>query len=274
LLQLNEVTVIKSSLVVVPGIVLAILGLIDDKNNLSASIRFVIQFITSCIISLILIQGEYGAKVTEIPIIDFAITIFWIVGITNAFNFLDNLDGGAAGITTIASAAIFALALVGDQHLIAILSLTICSGSLGFLYWNRNPASIYLGDSGALFIGLILSILLLQFEPSTSEKLSSIAIPILIMAIPIIDTSVVVISRCQRGVSPFQGGRDHLSHRIISQGCSRKQAAFLIWSLGAIFALLGIVVDQIKPSSGNVVSGVGIVAIFFAIVFFLRLPSL
>jgi UDP-GlcNAc:undecaprenyl-phosphate/decaprenyl-phosphate GlcNAc-1-phosphate transferase len=274
LLQLSKVTMMQGILVVVPGLILAIIGLIDDKNNLSAAIRLVIQLIMSILISLILIQGEYAARITEISMINILISIFWIVGITNAFNFLDNLDGAAAGITVISSAAIFALSLMGDQYLIATFSLTICAGSLGFLFWNLNPARIYLGDSGALFIGLILSVLLLQLEPSTAEKLSSIAIPVLVMAIPIIDTCVVVFSRFLRGVSIFQGGRDHLSHRIIALGFNRKQAALFIWTIGAFYAFLAVAIDYFSFAHEDALSMVGLISIFVTTIIFLRQPHL
>jgi UDP-GlcNAc:undecaprenyl-phosphate GlcNAc-1-phosphate transferase len=266
-------TIVKGSILIIPGLFLATVGLIDDKKNLSASSRLAIQVIVSSLISFILIQGSFGVKLSKSPTLDFIVSLIWIVGITNAFNFLDNLDGGASGVTTISSAMIFALSLLGSQYLIASFSLTICAASLGFLYWNRNPASIYLGDSGALFIGLILSVLLLQFEPSTSNKVSSIAIPLLLMAIPIIDTSVVVISRFTRGVSIFQGGRDHLSHRILSLGFSRRQAAYFIWTLGVFFAVIAAVIDQANFVSEVSLSIVGLITLFITIVIFLRIPQ-
>ena len=271
--KLETETVIKGSLLIIPGIFLAAVGLIDDKKNLSASSRLAIQLIVSSLISLILIQGNYGVRLSESQFLDFLVSMIWIVGITNAFNFLDNLDGGASGISVITSATIFALSLLGNQYLIASFSLSICAASLGFLYWNRNPASIYLGDSGALFIGLMLSVLLLQFEPATSNKFSSIAIPALLMAIPIIDTSVAVISRLTRGVSIFQGGRDHLSHRFLSLGFSRRQTAFLIWTLGAFFAVIAAVIEQTNFSFEGTLSMVGLITVFITAVIFLRIPQ-
>jgi UDP-GlcNAc:undecaprenyl-phosphate GlcNAc-1-phosphate transferase len=131
-----------------------------------------------------------------------------------------------------------------------------------------------LGDSGALFIGLILSVLLLQIEPSTTEELSSIAVPVLIMAIPIIDTSLVVISRFQRGVSIFQGGRDHLSHRILALGFTRRQTAYLIWTLGLFFTIIAIAIVQFNIFSEVTLSIVGLIAIVIATLIFLRLPQL
>jgi UDP-GlcNAc:undecaprenyl-phosphate GlcNAc-1-phosphate transferase len=273
-LKLDSSTIIKGSLLVIPGFFLAIVGLIDDKKNLSASSRFVIQLIVSSLISVVLIQGKYGVRITEYPTVNILISILWIVGITNAFNFLDNLDGGASGIAAISSASIFALSLLGNQYLVASLSLTICAATLGFLFWNRNPASIYLGDSGALFIGLMLSVLLLQFEPSANERLSSISIPIMIMAVPIIDTTVAVISRIHRGVSIFQGGRDHLSHRILGLGLNKRQTAICIWALGAFFAFVGAFIDRIHFLNADFFSIVGLFCLLLVTLIFLRMPQI
>jgi UDP-GlcNAc:undecaprenyl-phosphate/decaprenyl-phosphate GlcNAc-1-phosphate transferase len=272
-LKLDNSTIIKGCLLIIPGLILAIVGLIDDKKNLSASSRFVIQLFVSSLISLVLTQVQYGVRISEYQTINFLISILWIVGITNAFNFVDNLDGGASGIAVISSASIFLLSLVGNQYLIASFSLTICAATLGFLFWNRNPATIYLGDSGALFIGLILSVLLLQFEPSATSKLGSISIPIMIMAVPIIDTSVAVISRFQRSKSIFQGGRDHLSHRILGLGLNKRQTAICIWTLGAFFALLGTLIDQLDIVNEELMSVVGLVGLLLVTIIFLRLPQ-
>jgi UDP-GlcNAc:undecaprenyl-phosphate GlcNAc-1-phosphate transferase len=273
-LELDSSTILKGSLLVIPGLILAIVGLIDDKKNLSTSSRLVIQLMVSILISLVLIQGQYGVRISGYPVINIFISILWIVGITNAFNFLDNLDGGASGIATISSASIFILSLAGNQYLIASFSLTICAATIGFLFWNRNPASIYLGDSGALFIGLMLSVLLLQFEPSATDMLSSISIPVMIMAVPIIDTSVAVISRFQRGVSIFQGGRDHLSHRILGLGLNRRQTAICIWTIGAFFALVGTFIDQFDSLKEDFVSIVGLTCLLLVTIIFLRLPKI
>lgn len=263
----------RAILLVIPGLTLSVVGLVDDMKNVSALPRFIIQSSVATVISLLLIESDYSVSITPNNYFNFLLSILWIVGITNAMNFIDNLDGGAAGITLISSFTIFLLAIHGNQQLIAAFSLTISGASFGFLYWNRNPASIYLGDSGALFIGLLLSVLLLQFEPTASSRVSSAAIPILVLAIPIIDTAVVVISRLLRGVSIFQGGRDHLSHRLIASGRSRKEAAVILWSLSGIFSLLSIV-SELMEYGRDLMSVSGLVLMVSLVFLFLRKPHL
>jgi UDP-GlcNAc:undecaprenyl-phosphate GlcNAc-1-phosphate transferase len=263
----------RAILVVIPGLILSVVGLVDDMNNVSALSRFIIQSSVATVISLLLIESDYSVSITSNDYFNFLISILWIVGITNAMNFIDNLDGGAAGITLISSFTIFLLAIHGNQHLIAAFSLTISGASLGFLYWNRNPASIYLGDSGALFIGLMLSVLLLQFEPTTSSLLSAVTIPIFVLAIPIIDTTVVVISRLLRGVSIFQGGRDHLSHRLIASGRSRKEAAVILWFLSSLFCFIAIM-SQLMEYLKDIFSVCGLLLMLSLVLLFLRRPNL
>jgi len=263
----------RAILIIIPSLILSVVGLVDDIKNISALPRFIIQSSVATVISLLLIKSNYAVSITPNDYFNFLISILWIVGITNAMNFIDNLDGGAAGIAFISSSTIFVLAMHGNQPLIASFSLTISGATLGFLYWNRNPASIYLGDSGALFIGLLLSVLLLQFEPKSSSLLGSVTLPIFVLAIPIIDTTVVVMSRLFRGVSIFQGGRDHLSHRLIASGRSRKEAAITLWSLSSFFSLLSIV-SECTGYGTDLISIFGLVLMASLVFFFLRKPHL
>jgi UDP-GlcNAc:undecaprenyl-phosphate GlcNAc-1-phosphate transferase len=261
----------RAILVVIPALILSVVGLVDDIQNISPLPRFVVQSSVAIVTSLLLIESDYSISITSNNFLNFVISIFWIVGITNAMNFIDNLDGGAAGITLISSLAIFALSIQGNQQMIAAFALTISGASLGFLYWNRNPASIYLGDCGALFIGLILSVLLLQFEPSTSSLISSIAIPIMVLAIPIIDTTVVVTSRITRGVSVFKSGRDHLSHRLVASGMSRREAAIMLWSLSVTFSLFSLL-SEFTEQFNNVFPVSGLLLMLALVFWFLRRP--
>jgi UDP-GlcNAc:undecaprenyl-phosphate GlcNAc-1-phosphate transferase len=128
--------------------------------------------------------------------------------------------------------------------LIGALSLVLAGATLGFLIWNRSPARIYMGDAGALFLGVLIATLTIRLNPDTKSISASFATPILLLAVPILDTTVAVISRLRRKVSPFQGGKDHLSHRLIRTGISRKFTAVLLWALSAFFALLAIILNQ------------------------------
>jgi UDP-GlcNAc:undecaprenyl-phosphate GlcNAc-1-phosphate transferase len=171
----------------------------------------------------------------------------------------------------VASLTLFLLGLLGGQYLLSSISLALAGAGLGFLWWNRNPARIYLGDSGALFIGFILAISLLQFEPNVESQVASALIPVLILALPIIDTSVAVMSRILRGVSIFQGGRDHLSHRLISLGFSRKKAAYSLWSLSALLSSLTFLISNVSKDAASGISLLGLLFMAFLVVWFLRI---
>jgi UDP-GlcNAc:undecaprenyl-phosphate GlcNAc-1-phosphate transferase len=136
------------------------------------------------------------------------------------------------------------LALNGDQYLIAALSIVTAGATLGFLVWNKSPAKIYMGDAGALFLGVLLATLTVRFEPTSRTQIGSYLTPFFLLAIPILDTSVAVFSRLRRLASPFQGGQDHLSHRLIRFGLSRKQSAFVLWALCGLFASIAILLSK------------------------------
>jgi UDP-GlcNAc:undecaprenyl-phosphate GlcNAc-1-phosphate transferase len=174
---------------------------------------------------------------------DFFITIFWIVGLTNALNFFDNIDGGASGTAAISAFFLFVLALQGSQFSIAALSLVLAGGTLGFLIWNRPPARIYMGDAGALFLGLLIASLSVRFDPNPINQIASLSVLFCLVAIPILDTSVAVTSRVRRGISPFQGGKDHLSHRMIRAGFSKRSAVLTLWLLQTFMCFIALAIS-------------------------------
>ena len=228
-----------------PALTLGIIGLWDDLKNLSPLPRFIAQSVAGVFTASILIITDNVGNPTGSDIFDSLITVVWVVGICNSINFFDNLDGGAAGTVAISSIALAYLALSGDQILIAALSTVTAGATLGFLVWNKSPAKIYMGDAGALFLGVLLATLTARFEPDTQSQISSYLIPVFLIAIPILDTTVAVLSRVRRNLSPFQGGQDHLSHRLIRVGLSRKSAAFSLWSLSAFYASVAIIISQV-----------------------------
>jgi UDP-GlcNAc:undecaprenyl-phosphate GlcNAc-1-phosphate transferase len=234
-----------------PALLLGLIGLWDDIRNLPPLPRFIAQTFTGVFTASILIITDNIGNPTGSSIFDSIITVVWIVGICNSINFFDNLDGGAAGTVAISSIALAYLALSGDQYLIAALSVVTAGSTLGFLVWNKSPAKIYMGDAGALFLGVLLATLTVRFEPAAQTQIGSFLIPILLLAIPILDTTVAVLSRIRRHISPFQGGQDHLSHRLIRAGCSRKTAAFSLWGLSALFAVIAIFISNSERSIEN-----------------------
>jgi len=260
-LALSDFTIDTFSLassVLGPALLLGLIGLWDDIKNLPPLPRFIAQTSAGVFTAILLISNDTVGNPTGSVTLDVIITIIWIVGICNSINFFDNLDGGAAGTIAISSVALAMLALLGDQNVIAALATVTAGATLAFLIWNKSPARIYMGDAGALFLGVLIATLTIRFDPSTETLLGSFATPLLLLAVPILDTTVAVLSRLRRRVSPFQGGRDHLSHRLIRRGISRRSAAFILWGFSSIFAFIALVISQSNGSNERwIVYGAG-----------------
>lgn len=258
-----------ASSVLGPALSLGLIGLWDDVKNLKPLPRFIAQSLAGILTAIVLIATDTMGNPTGSTLFDSLLTILWVVGICNAINFFDNLDGGAAGTVAISSITLAILALNGDQYLITALSTVTAGATLGFLVWNKSPAKIYMGDAGALFLGVLLATLTVRFKPSTQTQIGSFLVPILLLAIPILDTTVAVFSRVRRHLSPFQGGQDHLSHRLIRAGLSRKQAAFTLWSFSAFFAAVALIMPSINMTIENyVASGAALLWAVMFVLFF------
>jgi UDP-GlcNAc:undecaprenyl-phosphate GlcNAc-1-phosphate transferase len=252
-----------------PALVLGLIGLWDDVKNLPPLPRFIAQSIAGIFTASILISTNNVGNPTGSSFFDAAVTVIWVVGICNSINFFDNLDGGAAGTVAISSAALAYLALTGDQYLIAALSIVTTGATLGFLVWNKSPAKIYMGDAGALFLGVLLATLTIRFEPGSKTEIGSYLTPVFLLAIPILDTSVAVISRLRRNISPFQGGQDHLSHRLIRAGLSRKQAALSLWLLSVVYGVVAIFISKVNSLTESylVAGGLSLWVVLFILFF-------
>ena len=252
-----------------PALLLGLIGLWDDIKNLPPLPRFIAQTFAGLFTASILIMTDNIGNPTGSSIFDSIITVVWIVGICNSINFFDNLDGGAAGTVAISSIALAYLALNGNQYLIAALSVVTAGSTLGFLVWNKSPAKIYMGDAGALFLGVLLATLTVRFEPTSQTQIGSFLTPVFLLAIPILDTTVAVLSRIRRHLSPFQGGQDHLSHRLIRSGLSRKTSAIILWSLSGLFAAVAVLFPNASQSTTNyLVIGAGLTWLTLVIAFF------
>ena len=239
----NRGTFLLASRVLVPAIVMGVVGLIDDIRKLSPWPRFIIQSGFGVAISILLVSTNTLGSPFGNYFIDIPITVLWIVGITNSINFFDNVDGGASGAVAISAIFLFLLSWQGEQFLIAALSIVLAGATLGFLLWNRPPARIYMGDAGALFLGILVASLTIRFDPNPIDRIASFAVPFLLLAVPILDTSVAVISRIRRGISPLQGGKDHLSHRLMRSKFTKRQAILILWILCMFFGAIAIVVS-------------------------------
>jgi len=212
------------------ALVFAAMGLIDDLRGLSPVLRFVVG------LGLATVLVSYGV-VLESPLpdwLDMIISVVWILGMTNAFNLLDNIDGLAAGTAAIAAGAFFVIAILNDQQYSALLAIGLAGAMLGFLRSNFAPATIYMGDAGSLFIGFMMAYLGLKMRTNIAE-IPQLFAPVLVLGVAVLDTTVVVVSRLRRGLSPFTGGQDHLSHRFLRLGLSVRRSVTVL--LVATFAL-------------------------------------
>ncbi len=262
-----------ASSVLLPAIALSTMGLIDDLHGLQPWPRLLFQSTTALLVSVILIStGTLGQSFGN-QALDTVVTVFWIVGVCNSINFFDNLDGGASGTVAIITSALFLIAFDNGQFLVATLAIITAGSSIGFLIWNKSPAKIYMGDAGALFIGLIIAVLTIRIDPGLAPTYKSFALPLLLMAVPILDTTVAVTSRLQRGISPFTGGRDHLSHRLMREGCERRSAAFILWGMSAAFCGAALAVYRWPDALGLpliILTGIAWISL---LAWFLRIPA-
>jgi len=252
-----------------PALLLGLIGLWDDLRNLQPLPRFIAQSIAGVFTAGILVITDNVGNPTGSTVFDSIITVIWVVGICNSINFFDNLDGGAAGTVAISSISLAFLALNGDQYLIAALSTVTAGATLGFLVWNKSPAKIYMGDAGALFLGVLLATLTIRLHPDSDTQIGSYFTPIFLLAIPILDTTVAVFSRLRRHLSPFQGGQDHLSHRLVRAGLSRKQAAASLWGLSGLYGAVAIFISRPNATTESYLAGTaGLLWIVLFILFF------
>ncbi len=220
-----------------------LVGLIDDVFSIKPYQKLLGQILGALfIVGNGLVLGWTGSV-----FVNSAITFFWIVGITNAINLLDNMDGLAAGIAAIAASVIvISLYDVGQPNEVFLLSSFVGS-LLGFLVFNFNPASIFMGDCGSLFIGFFLacSVLLSQSAGRSRSVASVVAVPVLTLLVPIFDTTFVTIQRKLSGRSISQGGRDHTSHRLVALGLSERKAVFLLYGLAIVAGTLAVLVREL-----------------------------
>jgi UDP-GlcNAc:undecaprenyl-phosphate/decaprenyl-phosphate GlcNAc-1-phosphate transferase len=222
------------------GTILFVTGLIDDFRRLRPHTKLIAQIMAACALVVGGVQIEtpwVAATAVAIPL-----TILWVVGITNAFNLLDNMDGLSAGTAVIAAAFLFAFSASVGNIGIAMLCLALGAGALGFLFYNFNPARIFMGDSGSMYLGFTLSgITLLGTHEMASDIFFVLLVPAAMMGLPIFDTTLVTIMRTLEGRPLSQGGRDHLSHRLVAVGLSERQSVLVLYVLAAAFGSLGLV---------------------------------
>jgi len=212
------------------GVTMAFVGLIDDVKQLKPSTKLTAQIAVACM----LLAQDLQLNFTGMQILDAFLTIFWFVGITNAFNLLDNMDGLCAGVAAIAALAYCVSAASDGMPGLMSAGAAVAGGAVGFLLYNFKPASIFMGDSGSMFLGATLAALPIVTGARTPRSVVfTLVVPALVVLIPIFDTAFVTVSRKLSARAASTGGRDHTSHRLVALGFSERQAVLTLWALSA-----------------------------------------
>lgn len=236
---------------------LAAVGLLDDRYDLGIKVRLVAQTLAA----LGLILSGVRVQLTGFWPADAALTVVWLVAITNAINFLDNMDGLAAGLTAIAASAFTLIAYLEGLILVGMLGAALAGSAIGFLIYNFNPASSFMGDMGSLVLGFILAVLGIKLEFGTQPLGVTWMVPILVLALPVFDITLVVATRALEGRPIGQGGKDHTSHRLLAAGLSQRQTLFVLYGFCALYGLLGVIVSTAEPPVALAVGLLGLLGL-------------
>ncbi len=226
--------------ILLPGTLILALGVYDDVRSASAYTKFAVQAVAASA----LYAG--GMRIEALPIffglrhigtaVGLPLTILWVIGITNAFNLLDGLDGLAAGSALFSTIVVFAVAVFSERPLVALLAIALAGAILGFLRYNFNPATIFLGDCGSLFIGFMLSAFALR-GAQKSPTVIAVAIPVVSFGLPILDTAISMLRRWISGKPLFLADREHIHHKLLDRGLSHRQVVIVLYGVSALFAL-------------------------------------
>jgi UDP-GlcNAc:undecaprenyl-phosphate GlcNAc-1-phosphate transferase len=243
--------------ILVGASLMSFLGLWDDRRGLSPLFKLLGQFLAA---SLLVITG---VRVGTFPweVVNVGITLVWVVVITNAFNLLDNMDGLSGGVGAIAAIFFLLLAAMNGQYLVGALSAALVGACLGFLVYNFNPASIFMGDAGSLFLGFVLAAVAIKLRFPDNIEIVTWMVPVLILGLPLFDTTLVIISRLRRGLNPLTTpGKDHVSHRLVAMGYTRREAVLICYLACAGLGVLALFVTQATILEGYIVGGAAALA--------------
>ena len=238
------------------GTLIVIIGLIDDYKNLPAKVKLLGQILAACVV----VYFDVRIDVITDPFGDYLYleylaapaTVFWIVGLTNTVNLIDGLDGLAAGVSTIASITIMLVALQEDVMIVALFTAALAGAALGFLRYNFNPAKIFMGDTGSMFLGFILAGISVIGAVKCTATIALI-VPILAPRLPIMDTTFAIIRRYRGGVPIFKPDKGHLPHRLLDLGFSQRQAVLLMYVISALLGLSAVALNEVSGGMSIVI---------------------
>jgi UDP-GlcNAc:undecaprenyl-phosphate GlcNAc-1-phosphate transferase len=243
----------------------AMVGFLDDGGLLHHQVKLFVGMPVAAIILLVsgiraqffsaFIPGSLGIA------LDVCFTILWVVGITAAFSILDHMDGLCAGIAAVAAGFFTLTAIFSGQTMVRVLGAAVLGAALGFLRWNFNPAKIFMGDGGAMFLGFLMATLGLKIRPDGIQFPVTWFVPILILGVPVFDTTLISISRSRRGLLPFTSpGKDHTAHRLSNLGLGHRGAVLALYALALVSGSLSLVVTRVTPQTALAIAGALILA--------------
>lgn len=249
--------------IVFGGAFVSLIGALDDRWAMRPLLKLLGQFFAAGI----LIATGVMVQLFDVPALNLALTALWVIGVTNAFNLLDNMDGLSSGVAAIAAAFFTLLAALSRQTYVGALAAAVLGACLGFLIYNFNPASIFMGDSGSLFLGFVLAAIGIKLRFPDNFTIVTWMAPALVLGMPLFDTTLVVISRLRRGLNPLTTpGKDHTSHRLVAAGFTTREAVLIHYLAAGAFGVLAIFVTQASVAEGYAVGAAAAVAGLWALI--------
>lgn len=271
LLFFGELAHIRELISILLGATLvSLFGLFDDRWELSASTKMIGQLLGA----VTLLVGGTQVMLFEWQWLNWAITIVWVVAITNAMNLLDNMDGLSGGVAVVASAFFLLMAAMNrpPQYLVGAMAAALIGACIGFLRYNLNPATIFMGDTGSLFLGYILAALAIKLRFPANIPAVTWMVPVCVLALPIFDTSLVIVSRLRRGLNPFTTpGKDHLSHRLTALGMTRREAVLTCYIIAGVFGMFATYLTQASTTDGYLAAAILLGFVIAAIIWLERI---
>ncbi|MBN1954007.1 MAG: undecaprenyl/decaprenyl-phosphate alpha-N-acetylglucosaminyl 1-phosphate transferase [Anaerolineae bacterium] len=248
--------------IVVGATGISFMGLVDDRWGLRPIVKLLGQVLAAL---LLYATGIYVGTFQQ-PLVNLVVTVLWVGYITNGINLLDNMDGLAGGVSAIAAAYFALMCAFSGQYLVGALSIAVLGACLGFLFYNLNPANIFMGDSGALFLGFILAAIGIKIDFPDNVTFVTWMVPVLVMGTSIFDTTLVFVSRLRRGLNPLTTpGKDHLSHRLVAAGMTPREAVLTIYVVSFVLGMLAVFVTRASAVEGYAVGGLVVLAGLYGI---------
>ncbi|HET6261376.1 MAG TPA: MraY family glycosyltransferase, partial [Chloroflexia bacterium] len=243
------------------------LGVWDDKWGMRPIVKLLGQILAASVLFFTGVQVAF----LRIDILNYFATVLWVVTITNALNLLDTMDGLAGGVAAVASIFFFLIASLTDQYLVAPLAAVLVGACVGFLSYNLRPQSVFMGDTGSLFLGFMLAAVGMKLRFPDNLDIVTWMVPLLVLGVPLFDTTLVTLSRIRRGIPISRGGKDHFSHRLVALGFTRREAVLTLYLIQAGLGVAALVVMQASVVEGYVV---GLVVLICAVAGVVRLERL